>query len=136
MEKVILKPKYEQTELYKKKIEWLLKNGTSKNKNEDDAARHANNAEKCLRWAWVATEMPGHSYLHRNHDAALWMPVCSWTLLHGLESPDKVIDLCHGVADKESLKVRRIYAREVKELKLVQRFRGQEEQQDRSQEGR
>ena len=50
MEKVILKPKYEQTELYKKKkIEWLLKNGTSKNKNEDDAARHANNAEKCLR---------------------------------------------------------------------------------------
>lgn len=49
MEKVILKPKYEQTELYKKKIEWLLKNGTSKNKNEDDAARHANNDEKCLR---------------------------------------------------------------------------------------
>ena len=37
---------------------------------------------------------------------------------------NKVIDFCHGVADKESLKVRQIYVRELKELKLIQRFRG------------
>lgn len=111
-------------------------NGTSKNKNEDDAARHVNNAEKCLRWTWVATEMPGHSYRYRN-----MMQRCGCQYAHESFSTDskllnKLIDFCHGVADKESLKVRRIYAREVKELKPVQRFRGQEEQQDRSQESR
>ena len=37
---------------------------------------------------------------------------------------NKVIDFCHGVADKESLKIRQSYAREIKGLKLVQRFRG------------
>lgn len=37
---------------------------------------------------------------------------------------NKVIDYCCGVAEKESLKVRQSYAREIKELKLVQRFRG------------
>lgn len=37
---------------------------------------------------------------------------------------NKVIDFCHGVAEKENLKVRQSYAREIKELKLVQRFRG------------
>ena len=37
---------------------------------------------------------------------------------------NKVIDYCRGVAEKESLKVRQSYAREIKELKLVQRFRG------------
>lgn len=37
---------------------------------------------------------------------------------------NKVIDFCHGVADKENLKIRQSYAREIKGLKLVQRFRG------------
>ena len=37
---------------------------------------------------------------------------------------NKVIDFCHGVAGKENLKVRLSYAGEIKELKLVQRFRG------------
>ena len=37
---------------------------------------------------------------------------------------NKVIDFCHGVAEKENLKVRQSYAREIKGLKLVQRFRG------------
>lgn len=115
---------YDQIELCKKKIEWLLKNGTSKNKNEDDAARHVNNAEKCLRWTWVATEMPGHSYRYRN-----MMQRCGCQYAHESFSTDlkllnKVIDFCHGVADKESLKVRQIYVRELKELKLIQRFRG------------
>ena len=37
---------------------------------------------------------------------------------------NKVIDFCHGVAEKENLKIRQNYAREIKGLKLVQRFRG------------
>jgi len=37
---------------------------------------------------------------------------------------NKVIDYCRGVAEKENLKVRQSYRREIKELKLVQRFRG------------
>ena len=37
---------------------------------------------------------------------------------------NKVIAFCHGVAEKENLKVRQSYAKEIKELKLVQRFRG------------
>ena len=36
---------------------------------------------------------------------------------------NKVIDFCHSVAEKENLKIRQSYAREIKRLKLVQRFR-------------
>lgn len=67
--------------------------------------------------------MPGHSYRYRN-----MMQRCGCQYAHESFSTDskllnKLIDFCHGVADKESLKVRRIYAREIKELKLVQRFK-------------
>lgn len=37
---------------------------------------------------------------------------------------NKIIDYCHKVAKAEVIKVRQSYAREIKELKLTQRFRG------------
>lgn len=37
---------------------------------------------------------------------------------------NKIIDYCHKVAKTEGIKVRQSYTREVKELKLIQRFRG------------
>ena len=37
---------------------------------------------------------------------------------------NKIIDYCHKVAKAEGIKVRQSYAREIKELKLTQRFRG------------
>ena len=37
---------------------------------------------------------------------------------------NKIIDYCHKVAKAEEIKVRQSYAREIKELKLTQRFRG------------
>ena len=37
---------------------------------------------------------------------------------------NKIIDYCHKVAKAEGIKVRQSYVREVKELKLTQRFRG------------
>jgi len=37
---------------------------------------------------------------------------------------NKIIAYCHKVAQSENIKVRQSYAREVKELKLIQRFRG------------
>ena len=37
---------------------------------------------------------------------------------------NKIIDFCHAVAKKESLKVRQSYAKDIKELKRIQRFRG------------
>ena len=39
---------------------------------------------------------------------------------------NKIIDYCHKVAKAEGTKVRQSYTREVKELKLTQRFRGKE----------
>ena len=37
---------------------------------------------------------------------------------------NKIIDYCHKVAKAEGIRVRQSYAREIKELKLTQRFRG------------
>ena len=37
---------------------------------------------------------------------------------------NKIIRFCHKVAEKENLKIRQSYVREIKGLKLVQRFRG------------
>ena len=37
---------------------------------------------------------------------------------------NKIIDFCHAVAKKENLKVRQSYAKDIKELKRIQRFRG------------
>ena len=37
---------------------------------------------------------------------------------------NKIIDFCHKVAKAEGIKVRQSYVREIKELKLTQRFRG------------
>ncbi|MDQ7738233.1 IS5/IS1182 family transposase, partial [Prevotella corporis] len=37
---------------------------------------------------------------------------------------NKIINFCRDVAHAEHLKVRQSYAREIKRLKLVQRFRG------------
>ena len=37
---------------------------------------------------------------------------------------NKIIGFCHAVAKKENLKVRQSYAKDVKELKRIQRFRG------------
>lgn len=37
---------------------------------------------------------------------------------------NKIIDYCHKVAKADGIKVRQSYAREIKELKLTQRFRG------------
>ena len=37
---------------------------------------------------------------------------------------NKIIDYCHKVAKAEGIKLRQSYAREVKGLKLTQRFRG------------
>ena len=37
---------------------------------------------------------------------------------------NKIIDFCHKVADKENLKVRQSYVREIVDLKRTQRFRG------------
>ena len=37
---------------------------------------------------------------------------------------NKIIDYCHKVAKAEGIKVRQSYVREVKGLKLTQRFRG------------
>ena len=49
---------------------------------------------------------------------------------------NKVIDFCHGVAEKENLKVRQSYARGDKGTEARSTFQGQEEQQGQSQEGR
>ena len=37
---------------------------------------------------------------------------------------NKIIDYCHKVAKAEGVKVRQSYVREIKGLKLIQRFRG------------
>jgi transposase, IS5 family len=37
---------------------------------------------------------------------------------------NKIIEFCHAVAKKENLKVRQSYAKDIKELKRIQRFRG------------
>ena len=37
---------------------------------------------------------------------------------------NKIVNYCHKVAKAEGIKVRQSYAREIKELKLAQRFRG------------
>lgn len=73
-------------------------------------------------------------------DIEAMMQRCGCQYAHESFSTDskllnKVIDFCHGVADKESLKVRQIYVRELR-TKARSTFQGQEDQQDRSQEGR
>ena len=47
-------------------------------------------------------------------------------LKHLRNVSDELIDYCHKVAKAEGTKVRQSYTREVKELKLTQRFRGKE----------